>query len=107
MGCVHCAGDLYHRLDVRLTGVARGTAPHTPDGALAALHLADLALWLAPRAPFVRALHMRLPSPPARAAGAEGTAEGTPCMSAGDEAVEEAVAACCHAELVSLLYEDR
>ncbi len=62
---MHCAGDLYQRLDVRLTGLARGTAPHTPDGALAALHLADLALWLAPRAPFVRELHLRLPSTPA------------------------------------------
>lgn len=63
--CMRCAGDLYQRLDVRLTGMARGTAPHTPDGALAALHLADLALWLAPRAPFARELHVHLPSTPA------------------------------------------
>ena len=59
--CTRRAGDLYKCLDVRLTGVARGTAPHTRDGALAALHLADLALWLAPRAPFVRELRMCLP----------------------------------------------
>lgn len=39
--------------------------------------------------------------------GTEGAANAPLCMRAGDEAVEEAVAACCHAELVSLDYEDR
>lgn len=70
------AGDLYQRLDVRLTGMARGTAPHTHDGALAAMHLADLALWLKPRAPFVRELHMHLAGTPVPPVAGAATVAG-------------------------------
>jgi len=86
------AGDLYQRVVVRLTGLARGAPPDSADGALAALHLADLRLWLAPRAPAVRELRLQLD------AGPEGRAYRGP----GEEAVESAIAACRAAELVSL-----
>jgi len=77
---------------VRLTGLARGAPPDSSDGALAALHLADLRLWLAPRAPAVRELRLQLD------AGPEGRAYRGP----GEEAVESAIAACRAVELVSL-----
>jgi len=86
------AGDLYQRVVVRLTGLARGAPPDSSDGALAALHLADLRLWLAPRAPAVRELRLQLD------AGPEGRAYRGP----GEEAVESAIAACRAVELVSL-----
>ncbi|KAK9834333.1 hypothetical protein WJX81_007890 [Elliptochloris bilobata] len=102
------SGDLYQRMDVRLTGLARGTAPHTSDGALAALHLADLVLWLLPRALFVRELRLRLPGhAPPPPPGIEGKVGLRAYLRADDDAVGEVVAACCNVELVSLHYDGR
>ena len=122
-----CAGDLYQQVDICLTGLGRGLSPRTADGALAALHIADLALWLQPRAPFVRELRLRLPSDMVRAAraecrgptaGAGAEDNGGRAASAerrgsragdgmGDKAVEDMVAACSCAELVSIKVEGR